>query len=293
MPTLQKFISRNWKNVSDRSLRITKNIYQFAKIRKNSNQKTILFIFGCQRSGTTLLTEIFERDFNNTKVYGEFSRLSSDDKIRHIRLNPLHLVKTQIDNDRPSLIIIKPLVESQNALKLLDYFNNSKALWVYRHYRDVALSHLKLWGIKNGIRNLRPIFEGQSQNWRSENASEYTKQIVRKHFSEDMNPYDAAALFWFVRNILFFEMDLDKNQNVMTSKYNDLIDNPLKTMNNIYEFVGYVYSLDKIPMNIYSDSKGRGENIKLSQGIEILCNDMLNRLDLTHESKQQHNASQS
>jgi hypothetical protein len=293
MQAMQKFISRYWKNVSDRSLRSLKNIYQFIKIRKISNQKTILFIFGCQRSGTTLLTEIFERDFDNTKVYGEFSRLSSGDKKRHIRLNPLHLVKTQIEHNRPSLIILKPLVESQNALKLLDYFNNSKALWVYRHYGDVALSHLEHWGIKNGINGLRPIVVGQSQNWRSENVSEYTKQIVRKHFSEDMNPHDAAALFWFVRNTLFFEMNLDKNHRVMTCSYNGLIDNPLKTMSNIYKFLGYVYPSDKIPMHIYADSKGRGGNIKLSQDIEILCKDMLTKLDLAHELKQHHSTPQS
>jgi Sulfotransferase domain len=286
MQTLEKFISENWKNLSDRSLRIKKNIYQFVKIRKSNDQKTMLFILGCQRSGTTLLTEIFERDFDNTKVYGEFSRLSSADKARHIRLNPLHLVKSQIDKDRPSLIILKPLVESQNALKLLDYFDNSKALWVYRHYGDVVLSHLAHWGVKNGINNLRPIIKGQSQNWRCENVSEETKEIVRKHFAEDMNPYDAAALSWFVRNTLFFAMNLDENHDVMTCKYEHLIDAPLQTMNNIYKFVGYVYPMDKITLHIYSGSKGRGKNIRLSRDIEILCNDMQSKLDSAHELNQ-------
>jgi hypothetical protein len=143
----KKFIRRNWKTLSDRSLKVTKSIYQLIEIRKTGNRKTILFIFGCQRSGTTLLTEIFERDFDNTKVYGEFSHLSSHDKKHHIRLNPLHLVKAQIDNSRPSLVILKPIVESQNALKLLDYFQNSKVLWVYRHYKGVSLSHIEKWGV--------------------------------------------------------------------------------------------------------------------------------------------------
>lgn len=292
MQRLQKFMSQKWKTLSDRSQRITKNTYQLVKIRKISTQKTILFIFGCQRSGTTLLTEIFERDFENTKVYGEFSPLSSNDKKHHIRLNPLNLLRTQIESSRPSLVVLKPLVESQHALKLIDCFNNSRALWVYRPYRDVALSNLQRWGLKNGINDLRPIVEGQSQNWRSENVSEYTKKIVRKHFSEDMNPYDAAALFWFVRNRLFFEMNLDKNYNVMTCKYDDLIDYPLKTISNIYKFVGYIYPADKIPVNIYSDSKGRGEKIKLSRAIEILCNDLLNKLDLAHELTQHHSTPQ-
>jgi hypothetical protein len=283
MQSLQKFMSPKWKTLSTRSLRIWKNIYQFTKIRKISDQKTILFIFGCQRSGTTLLTEIFERDFDNTKVYEEFSRLSSADKKHHIRLNALHLVKAQIDKDRPALVILKPLVESQNAVKLLDYFKNSKALWVYRHYGDVTLSNLEKWGLKNGINNLRPIVDGQSQNWRSENVSDYTKQIVRTHFSEDMNPYDAAALFWYARNSLFFQMNLDANKNVMICKYDNLINNPLKTMRTIYAFAGHVYPLAKIPLNIYSESIGRGKNIKLSPDIEILCDEMLNKLDLAHK----------
>jgi sulfotransferase family protein len=286
MQAWQQFMDRHWKNLSSRSLRLTKTIYQFAKIRQASKHKTILFIFGCQRSGTTLLTEIFERDFDNTKVYGEFSPVSAADKTRHIRLNPLHLVKARIDNDRPSLIILKPLVESQNAVKLLNYFDNSKALWVYRHYRDVVLSHLQHWNTKNGINNLRPIVRGQRQNWRAENISAYTERIVQEHFSEDMNPYDAGALFWFVRNRLFFEMNLTDNPNVMTCKYDNLIDDPMRTIDNIYKFVGYRYPSDKLPLHIYADSKGRGKNLKLSRDIEILCNDMLNQLDVAHDLKQ-------
>jgi hypothetical protein len=292
MQSLQKFLSSKRKTLWTRSLRIWKDIYQFIKIRKISERKTILFIFGCQRSGTTLLTEIFEKDFDNTKVYEEFSRLSSGDTRHRIRLNPLHRVQAQIDKDRPTLVILKPLVESQNAVKLLDYFKNSKALWAYRPYGDVTLSNLEKWGLRNGINNLRPIVKGQSQNWRSENVSNYTKQIVRKHFAEDMNPYDAAALFWYVRNRLFFEMNLDTHKNVMLCKYDDLINNPLKAMRTIYAFAGYVYPFAKIPLNIHSESMGRGKDVKLSHDIEILCRDMLNKLDLAHDSTQHDKAHQ-
>ena len=282
MESFQKILSQNWKTLSYRSLSLTKDVYQLAKIRKINTPKTILFIFGCQRSGTTLLTEIFQRDFQNTKVYEEFSRLSSADKVHHIRLNPLHVVRAQIDHTRPPLVVLKPLVESQNAVKLLKYFKNSKALWVYRHYRDVAISNLEKWGSHNGINNLRPVVQAQTDNWRAEHVSEYSRTIVAKYFSDEMNPYDAAALFWFIRNRLFFEMHLEKNRNVLSCKYEDLIDNPARIIRNIYKFVGYNYPADKIPMKIYADSKGRGRNIQLSPEIDTLCNDMLAKLDLTH-----------
>ena len=286
MQNVQRFLRSKWKTLSTKSLRMSKSTYQFVKLRQMSDRKTILFIFGCQRSGTTLLTEIFDRDFDTTKVYEEFSPLSSGDKRHRIRLNPLHLVKARIDKDRPALVVLKPLVESQNAGKLLDYFENSKALWLYRHYADVARSNLEKWGAKNGINNLRPIVEGQPQNWRSEHVSDYSKQIVRKHFSEDMNPYDAAALFWFVRNSLFFEMNLDTNRNVMLCKYDTLINNPLNTIRAIYAFAGFVYPSARIPLNIHSDSMGRGKDVKLSYDIEVLCRGLLSKFDLLHKSTQ-------
>jgi hypothetical protein len=289
MRDLPKFINRNWRRASDRFFRLRKGIYQYYKIRKIHGKKTILFILGCQRSGTTLLTEIFERDFDHTKVYSEFSRVSSYDKIDKIRLNPLQLVEAEINKNRASLVVLKPLVESQNALKLLDFFDNAKMLWMYRNYRDVALSNLKHWGIGNGIKNLRAIVEGQPQNWRSENVSAYTREIVIKYFSEEMNPYDAAALFWLVRNRLFFELDLEKHRNVMMCKYEDLVDNPINTMHSIYDFANHIYPFDKIHLKIYSDSKGGGKGIKLSKEIEFLCEEMLGKLDIANGLKQHHN----
>jgi sulfotransferase family protein len=289
MQDVRKVMNYHWKRASDRWLRLRKKVYQFYKVRRSPALKSVLFIFGCQRSGTTLLAEIFERDFDQTRVYHEFSSLSSSDRIYKIRINPPHIVKKEIDKNRASLVVLKPLVESQNAVRLLNYFENSKALWVYRHYKDVALSNLTHWGIKNGINNLRPIVEGQLQNWRSENVSEETKHIVLKYFSENMNPYDAAALFWLVRNRLFFELNLDKHPAVMMCKYDALIDDPVDTMTAIYKFVGYVYPSHKIPLKIYATSKGKGGDIKLSKDIEVLCDEMLERLNRSYDLKQEHN----
>ena len=171
--------------------KIVKEIYQLLKLR-SSHKKTVLFIVGCQRSGTSLTIQIFDRDLN-TKVYEELSKLSSNDLRNKIRLNPLESVKKVVDKNKVPLIVSKPLVETQNSLKLLNYFQGSKALWMYRHYKDVASSNLTLFGIENGINNLRPIVENDSQNWRSENVPENVRKVVFDHFSEDMNPYDAAV----------------------------------------------------------------------------------------------------
>ncbi len=91
----------------------------------SDNEQTILFVIGCQRSGTSITTQVFHLDWN-TKVYEEYSELSSEDSVGRIRLNPFDKVKAVIEKNKIPFIVTKPLVESQNILKLLDYYKNSK-----------------------------------------------------------------------------------------------------------------------------------------------------------------------
>ncbi len=153
-----------------------KKIYQQIRSYLDSayvGHRKTLSIVGCQRSGTSVMQRVFERDLN-VKIYGERSRLSS---IEGIRLNPLNTVVEEIQKDKAQFIVLKPLVESQNVLTLLDTFPNSKALWLFRDYKDVANSNLKTFGIKNGIHDIRPIVENQPDNWRSERVSDDVRRV--------------------------------------------------------------------------------------------------------------------
>ena len=201
-----------------------KKAYWLTKGYKRSSIK-ILFIAGCQRSGTNMMNEVFENDLR-IKVYDEFSKLSSNDPAG-IRLNSLASVKEEIDKQRASLIVLKPLVESQNLRRLLDYFSGSKALWMYRHYKDVARSNLGIFGIKNGVNNLRPIVKNDKKNWRSEKITEPVKKTIVEQFSEEMNPWDAAALFWYTRNMHFFDQNRDQSGDVLMCKYEDFVVAPI------------------------------------------------------------------
>lgn len=284
LKNLLKPVNRNWERLSDRSFQAKKRIYQFFDPQGTGDKKAILFIIGCQRSGTTLMTDIFERDFA-TRVYGEYSKLSSHNRSRKIRLKPLHLVKEEIDKAKVPLVVVKPLVETQNTLKLLSYFDNSKALWMYRDYRAVALSRLQHWGMRNGINGLRAIVQNAPHNWRSENVSEQTRQIALNHFSEEMNPYDAAALFWLARNRLFFELNLDNHPDVMMCKYEDLVTRPKKIMRDLYKFVGCEYPSDEILADVHAESKQKSQSIELCPEVDQLCRELFKKLDAVYESK--------
>ena len=264
--------------------KIRKRLYRMGKdmfhqLKYAGNQKkTMLFIVGCQRSGSDLVLNVFDQDVH-TKVYGEVSKLTSDDPHRQLRLNPLHKVAAALTRIKAPLIVMKPLVESQNILQLLQYFPGSFALWLYRDYRGVASSHIQKWGNKNSINDLRAIVEARPNNWRYEGVSDRIRGIVLKHFAEDMNPYDAAALYWYVRNNCFFHLRLEQNPKVLLCRYEELVTNPRAAVAEIYAFLGQEFPGDKIVRSVHTSSVKNGRGIPVSPAIERLCHHLLVRLD--------------
>lgn len=201
-----------------------------------------LMIMGCQRSGTTVLTKVFDDSFN-CSVYGEYSSLSNNDKFK-LRLNsPNQVIKT-LNSDKAPLVVMKPLVESQNASYWLKNIPNSKVLWVLRKPEAVALSSLKKWGPMEGaINKIRPLVDTDFShnpwtNWMTEHVKKEDVQLVKKHFHMDMNPADAAMLFWYIRNRHFFNQALNKRKDVLVVDYDQLTNKPIDAIERIKLFVG-------------------------------------------------------
>ena len=259
-----------------------KRFYQSVLSKKD--RQSILFIVGCQRSGNSIMQDVFNKDLN-TKCYHEFSEISSNDPIGGIRLNSFESVKKEFSTLKASLIVLKPLVESQNVPELLSYFENSLALWMFRNYKGVALSNIKKFGLQNGINDLRPIVNNEPNNWRSEKVSKHIRETVSKYFSEDMNPYDAAVLFWFARNSIFFDLELDKSPRVMMCSYEDFVLEPEKHVRNIYQRLGQPYPEINLTAEVHSNSRKKGKEIELSPEIEQLAIEMQNKLETTYRSQ--------
>ena len=77
----------------------------------------MIYIIGVQRSGTSALCHNLSLD-SRIKSYGEFSELSinGDEKLR---LHTLPMLKKQINKNVNPIILMKPLVETQNTNELL------------------------------------------------------------------------------------------------------------------------------------------------------------------------------
>lgn len=267
--------------ISRRAFYAGRYLYQSVRRLGSRAPRQLLFIFGCQRSGTTLVNEIFDNDLN-ARVYGEFSEISRSQKHRrNLRLKPLAEVRAIMERGPARLIVAKPIAETQNALKLLAFFPGSKALFIYRNYAAVAASNLKLFGPGNGISNLRPIMEGDAANWRAEGVAADIRGMVAARFREDMDPHDAAALFWYVRNRFFFDLGLDRHPAVQPLRYEDLVRDPSGMMERVYGFLGMDCPKAAAAL-VHGDSAGKGRQLHLSPDIRELCQDLLERLEHAH-----------
>ncbi len=240
--------------------------------------KTVVYIVGCQRSGTSMMHHLFRLD-KNTVTYDEISPLSSQDLIEHLRYNPLPEVKIRINADRSPLVVTKPLVESQDLKPLLDLFPDTKAIWMYRHFADVASSNMQFFSRENGFTDLLPILARDPDDWHSRNLAEDDIQIIEKVYSPTMDPHDAAALFWYARNSLYFSHELEKEGRIALCRYGDLVTQPGSIMRQAYSFIGHTYPGDHIVGDVFSGSKGKGKDIPLSDPVRQLCEEMWQRLN--------------
>jgi hypothetical protein len=251
---------------------------------------SVLLILGCQRSGTTLMSRVLSRD-PEAKVYPEQSLLTLFDVAEHLRLPAPSHIASRIAASRHSLVVLKPLVESQDAAALLDALAAELApmrvrvrgLWMFRHWADVARSNLARFGIDNGIRNLRRVVARRVGDWRGERVADGVHRVVVERFSESMNPHDAAALFWWVRNQPFFELCLGNRLDIRTCRYEELVADPERIIRDVYQLVARPFPGAHVALGVSTASVGLGSEVEFSPAVAELCDEMFERLRGAHE----------
>jgi hypothetical protein len=254
-----------------------KGAYRWRHPYPDSGRKAIVLVVGCQRSGTTLMLELFNTD-RRSVTFPEQSSLSTPDEGR-LRLKPLPEVKRRLERIRTPLVVLKPLVESQHAPSLLEGLNDSFAIWMYRRPDSVAASDLSYFGVENGERNLRLLLSNEPPNWRGEVVPETTRSVLSSHYRPGMDPHDAAALFWWARTSLYFDLGLDSRPEVRLCSYEALVADPEPTMRSIYEFVGVTYPEEAITAGVHQRAIRRRDDFPLSAEVRGLCEELWERLE--------------
>jgi len=279
MSIVSRISARAQREVSRRTKRLAQSL------RGDKGPQRLLFVTGCQRSGTSMTYKTFDKD-RDAAVYDEVSELSSGDPVEKLRWNPMGDVNAKIAANPARLIVTKPLVESQRLSTLLEHFNQSRALWMYRHYNDVVSSNLKRFGSRNGHDDIAPIFANEQNNWRAELLSNEVRETILNFRQADLSDEDAAALFWYARNSLLFSQGLDDDPRVRLVSYEALVNSPAELMREIYRFIDTPYPGDHIVSWMSTSSIGKGQTVSLSHDVALICNNMMDKLKKSQQINQ-------
>lgn len=231
-----------------------------------------VFIVGNQRSGTTMLVSKLNRHFW-IDIFHERSEAMTD-----WELKPFPEIEVLLKRSKAKICIFKPLEDTHRVLEMLDNFDGSKAIFIFRHYADVVNSSMRLgWGdhLKQYIENINdgvPFKYSGPLNLSDENV-----KLVRDLCHKDISAESSSALVWYLRNSIYFDYHLKENPRVLLVQYERLVKNPEEEMKHILAFINLGFT-NAVLYNITNKNIKKEPPPKVEEEIKILCEDMYHRL---------------
>ena len=231
-----------------------------------------VYLVGLQRSGTNMLVrgldaapEVEVRNENDRAVFHRF-RLRGDD----VLLDVIH-------RSRHAVVLVKPLCDSHRVDELLALPTPvpGRALWMWRDVDDRARSEVAKFGDAN-LAALRAIADGTiGERWEGGRLPAGTRRLVASFDYDRMDPYTAAALFWYVRNDLYFRLGLDRRADVLLVAYADVVSDPVAAARRLCAFLDLPYRPEFAADVAGPPSRGR---LPIDAGVRALCDELTARL---------------
>ena len=250
-----------------------------------------VFVWGCHRSGTTMLLRLMKQSpqctvyhENNERAMREHSRIRDDETV-------LELLRSE----RRAFSVFKPLNDAQHARSQMELDPGARGLWIYRDYGDVVNSMVEKWGnsqtltyttIAAGVDDESAIDPDVLVDVQifSEEMSADTLAHVKRLVKPDMTPEEGAALHWYSRNCLYSELGLDRDPRVELVKYEDLVSDPGRFLRRAFEFVGCRYRSEWADSVFQSSVKKRAAPVMRGE-YRDLCEALLGDLDAEYRRR--------
>ena len=268
--------------VRDRVSSVSFRAFEGAKRRVHSltavHPQGTVFIFGCQRSGTTHLERLFRSDPRSV-VFGEFSALSIDASKTVWR--PLDELRHHIETSDGVYAVVRSLLASHRAKEALDAMPNSVAVWVYRDPQEVVSSMMRKWsaGFEEISRRVetddRAIWELE-ELWEKRNAD--ATRLSAGEPGSEAYLRDLYGLFWASRNIAFFDNGLDRDGRITLLDYRNLLSHPGNQVNALIGAIGLAPSTIRFPLKTGRVNAKPAKSGFFSPEVAERCDSVLVRL---------------
>jgi Sulfotransferase domain len=198
-----------------------------------------VLLVGLQRSGTNMVVRGLERA-PEFEVYNENHAAAFD----RFQLRPIDHVRGLVQASRHPYVLLKPLCDSHRTPELLEALQTRsapQALWAYRSAEGRARSAVAKFGDQN-LRVLRDLARGRGrERWQAQRLSRDSLQLIERLDWSSVDAVSAAALFWYVRNRLYFELGLDRRPDVLLVSYDAMVADPAAEMGRICGFLEFPY----------------------------------------------------
>ncbi|GGM09500.1 MULTISPECIES: hypothetical protein [Micromonospora] len=233
-----------------------------------------VYLVGLQRSGTNMLARGLDaapsvevRNENDRQLFHRF-QLRSDAVLVDV-----------LRRSRHRYVLVKPLCETHRVDRLLDLPGPraGRALWAYRDVDDRARSEVAKFGDAN-LRALRAVADGTiGQRWQGQRLDHATRELVANFDYDRMTPHTAAALFWYVRNSLYFRLGLVDRADVLLCSYDALLADPTGQLRRLCAFLDLPY--DPALHAHVTPRPPRRSPLPIDARVRVLCADLTTRLD--------------
>jgi hypothetical protein len=235
-----------------------------------------VFLVGVQRSGTNMVVRGLEAS-PEFEVHNENDRHAFD----RFRLRPLPEVRAIVERSRHRFVLFKPLCDSHRADELLDGLGTAgpaRAIWAYRSVDGRVASALAKFGDTN-LRVLRELAAGRGgQRWQAQRLSGTSLELIGSFDYATMTPATAAALFWYLRNVILFERGFDRRPDVTVVSYDALLADPEAHMRPLCTFLGTAYD-PKLVAHIDAGRASSGRAVEIDPAVRERCKELQARLD--------------
>lgn len=255
--------------------RIRKALLHASPIYRGLPDRTI-FLLGCQRSGTTMISRVFD-NIGYTQVFGEYNVLANGSKeFRPLQIKDISTLADKLSTYRAPLKVMKPIVDSQRANSLLSSVPGSRVVWIVRDYEPVAISNVTKFGDNaGGFSHVAALLERNKDDWRGQAVSDETHALVSKFSKSSLSALESACLFWFARNSLYFEQQLNSNARVDLWFYDDFVNSPQNHLDRLLNSVGYPHSSVGATSHVSVERSVSVQTVAISTEIRDLCDSLI------------------
>lgn len=231
-----------------------------------------VFVFGKQRSGTSMLMFAFHRhpdvlvhdEHRNSRVFSDF------------RIKGFDVVRDVVSESRFGVACFKPICDSHLICQFVSEFPNAHHIWIFRQFQDVANSTLRKFDAPT--RAIHLVCTGQAGGgWFDEGLSSEVRRVLVEFYRSELSDFDLSCLVWWARNRIIVDSGLLSSPDVTLLKYEALVANPGATLRWLFERMGVSFH-ERIGARMTPGSIGRHPIPPMDKAVRELCESLTRQL---------------